>query len=144
LQPDKDDLQNHLACFKTAVKHYSNKITSTKPHMCINSSQINRVPVTCNDILSEITLSFGIQAINIAVRDLQIGHKAIHCSTMKVSEKTAEQISTAAKTNASSYLAEIPPEVDPARHLLERYSCVSPEDVDAHIYQIVRLQVLLW
>jgi hypothetical protein len=57
---------------------------------------------------------------------------------MNVSKKTAEQIATAAKTNAASYLTKIPPEINPARRLLEQYSGIAPEDVDAHIYEIVR------
>ena len=57
---------------------------------------------------------------------------------MKDPEKTPEQIATAAKTNAGSYLAKIPPELNPARRLLEQYSGISPQDVDAHIYEIVR------
>jgi hypothetical protein len=57
---------------------------------------------------------------------------------MNVFEKTAEQIATAAKKNTVSYLTKIPPEIDPARRLLEQYSGIAPEDVDAHIYEIVR------
>jgi hypothetical protein len=57
---------------------------------------------------------------------------------MSVSEKTAGQIATAAEKNAVSYLTKIPPEVDPARRLLEQYSGIVPEDVDAHICRIVR------
>jgi hypothetical protein len=57
---------------------------------------------------------------------------------MNASEKTAEQIASAAKANAATYLTEIPPEIDPARRLLEQYSGIAPEDIDAHIYKIVR------
>jgi hypothetical protein len=63
---------------------------------------------------------------------------------MNVSEKTAEQIATASKQNAASYLANIPPEIDPARRLLEKYSGIAPEDVDAHIYEIVRHLIHLY
>ncbi|KAI1125128.1 hypothetical protein F5Y10DRAFT_13554 [Nemania abortiva] len=52
---------------------------------------------------------------------------------MSGSKKTAEQIATAAKQNAAFYLDEIPPELEPARRLLEKYSGIAPEDVDAHI-----------
>lgn len=48
----------------------------------------------------------------------------------------------AAKKNAASYRADIPPEVAPARHLLEHYSGIAPEDVDAHIFAIVRRALL--
>jgi hypothetical protein len=61
---------------------------------------------------------------------------------MDVSEKTPEQITTAAKQNAASYRAEIPPEIDQARHLLVQYSGIAPEDVDAHIFEIVRWLLL--
>jgi hypothetical protein len=57
---------------------------------------------------------------------------------MNVSVKTAEQIATAAKTNAASYQTTIPLEIAPARRLLEVYSCIAPEDVDACIHEIVR------
>jgi hypothetical protein len=57
---------------------------------------------------------------------------------MNVSEKPAEQIATAAKTNAASYLTTIPTEISPARRLLELYSGIAPEDVEACIYEIVR------
>lgn len=50
----------------------------------------------------------------------------------------SEQIATAAKKNAAAYLTKIPPEIDPARRLLEEYSGIAPEDVDAHIHAIVR------
>jgi hypothetical protein len=57
---------------------------------------------------------------------------------MNVSEQTTKQIATAAKHNTAAYLVEIPPEIDPARRLLEQYSGFAPEHVDAHIYEIVR------
>jgi len=58
---------------------------------------------------------------------------------MNVPEKTGQERATAAKINAASYLAELPPEVDPARDLLRRYSSIAPDRVDAHIFEIVRL-----
>lgn len=61
---------------------------------------------------------------------------------MNASEKTNAEIGTAAKINAASYLTEIPPEIDPARRLLEQYSGIAPEDVDAHIHEIVRRLIL--
>lgn len=42
----------------------------------------------------------------------------------------------AAKQNASLYLTEIPLSLAPARRLLEQYSGIAPEDVDAHIIKI--------
>lgn len=60
---------------------------------------------------------------------------------MSVSEKSSAQIATAARANAATYLTEIPPEIDPARLLLEQYSGIAPEDVDAHIFDIVRRPV---
>jgi len=54
------------------------------------------------------------------------------------SEKTIEEIAAAAQKNAASYLTEVPPEIDPARHLLEHYSGIVPADVDKHICEIVR------
>ncbi|KAI1752762.1 hypothetical protein F4782DRAFT_499965 [Xylaria castorea] len=54
---------------------------------------------------------------------------------MNDSQKTAEQIKDAAKQNAAFYLTEIPPEIEPARRLLEN-SGIAPEDVDAHIREI--------
>jgi hypothetical protein len=56
---------------------------------------------------------------------------------MNDSHKTAEQIATAAKQNAASYLTEIPPEIEPGRRLLGQYSSIAPQDVDAHIFEIV-------
>ncbi|KAI0543397.1 hypothetical protein F4679DRAFT_120070 [Xylaria curta] len=50
-------------------------------------------------------------------------------------QKKAEQIAAAAKQNAALYLNEIPPEIEPARRLLE-HSGIAPEDVDAHIRKI--------
>ncbi|KAK0705716.1 hypothetical protein B0H67DRAFT_497836 [Lasiosphaeris hirsuta] len=42
----------------------------------------------------------------------------------------------AAKANATAYLATIPPEIESGRHLLQRYSHIAAEDVDAHIFRI--------
>jgi hypothetical protein len=52
---------------------------------------------------------------------------------MSLSEKTAKQIASAAKINAPSYLTEIPPEIDPARRLLERTSGIASENI-VHTY----------
>lgn len=54
-----------------------------------------------------------------------------------------EKIAALAKKNEIWYLAKIPTEIDPARHLLEKYSGVAPEVIDAHIYQIVRSQLVI-
>ena len=44
----------------------------------------------------------------------------------------------AAKANAAIYLPTIPSEIlKPARRLLEQYSGIAPDDVEAHIYAIV-------
>lgn len=53
--------------------------------------------------------------------------------------KSAEQIRTVAEKNIVSYLSEIPSETEPARRLLEQYSGIPPENIDAHILHIVRL-----
>jgi hypothetical protein len=59
---------------------------------------------------------------------------------MHVSGKTTEQIATAAKENAACYLTKIPPGIiNTARRLLEEYSGIAPEDVEAHIFDIVRI-----
>ncbi|KAK3381857.1 hypothetical protein B0H63DRAFT_476736 [Podospora didyma] len=56
---------------------------------------------------------------------------------MSPSQKIPEQIAAAAKANAATYLATIPPGIrDLARSILEEYSGIAPEDVDAHIYYI--------
>jgi hypothetical protein len=57
---------------------------------------------------------------------------------MSTSEKTQEQIKSAAQTNRGAHLAEIPPEIDQARRFLEQYSGIAPARVDSHIRQIVR------
>lgn len=43
----------------------------------------------------------------------------------------------AAELNANLYFTKIPSEADSGRCLLEKYSNIAPEDVDAHIYEIV-------
>lgn len=48
-----------------------------------------------------------------------------------------EEIAAAARQNAALYLIETPPEADAARRLLEQYSGIAPEDVDAYIRYIV-------
>ncbi|KAM7215947.1 hypothetical protein V8F06_008705 [Rhypophila decipiens] len=55
---------------------------------------------------------------------------------MSASAKSSEEISTAARQNASLYLNEIPPSANAARRLLETYSGIAPADVDAHIRNI--------
>ncbi|KAI0102732.1 S-adenosyl-L-methionine-dependent methyltransferase [Nemania sp. FL0031] len=55
---------------------------------------------------------------------------------MADSQKTVEQIAAAAKQNAAFYVPEIPPEIDSARHLLERYSGITLENAEAHIREI--------
>ncbi|KAB5515119.1 hypothetical protein GE09DRAFT_1160989 [Coniochaeta sp. 2T2.1] len=55
---------------------------------------------------------------------------------MSASEGKSGEISAAAQQNAALYLAEIPPGADAARRLLEQYSGIAPEDVDAHILDI--------
>ena len=53
--------------------------------------------------------------------------------------KTREEIAAAAKANAAVFLPTIPPEIlNPARRILEGYSGVAPEEVEAHILDIVR------
>lgn len=57
---------------------------------------------------------------------------------MNVSKQTTKQITTIVKHSTAAYLVEIPPEIEPARRLLEQYSGFAPEHVNAHIYEIVR------
>ncbi|KAK3357954.1 hypothetical protein B0T25DRAFT_567205 [Lasiosphaeria hispida] len=60
---------------------------------------------------------------------------------MSQSQKTPDQIAAAAKANAATYLATIPPEIhEPACCILEKYSGIAAEDVDAHIHDIPMTQ----
>ncbi|KAK3315548.1 S-adenosyl-L-methionine-dependent methyltransferase, partial [Apodospora peruviana] len=55
---------------------------------------------------------------------------------MTITNGTTTAAEQAAKQNAHSFLTEIPPEIEPGRRLLEKYSGFAPEDVDAHILNI--------
>ncbi|KAK1756702.1 hypothetical protein QBC47DRAFT_443214 [Echria macrotheca] len=55
---------------------------------------------------------------------------------MATTAKTPAEIAAAAKANAGTYLAAIPPEINTGKRLLERYSGISPDKVDEHIIQI--------
>jgi len=46
---------------------------------------------------------------------------------MSHSQKTSEEITAAAKVDASTYLPTIPPEIDPARRILKQYSGIAPK-----------------
>jgi len=61
-------------------------------------------------------------------------------STTTYNMKTREEIAAAAKANAAVFLPAVPPEIlKPARRILEGYSGVALEEVEAHILAIVRL-----
>ena len=58
--------------------------------------------------------------------------------TREEHEIAAAAKAAAAKANAAIYLPTIPAEIlEPARRLLEQYSGIAPDDVEAHIYAIV-------
>ena len=56
---------------------------------------------------------------------------------MSSSQKTPSEIAAALKANAATFLPSIPPDINPARPILEHYSDIAPEDIDAHLFAIV-------
>ncbi|KAK4450332.1 hypothetical protein QBC34DRAFT_484552 [Podospora aff. communis PSN243] len=52
------------------------------------------------------------------------------------SEKTPEEIAAAARANAKIFASSIPADIDPARRILEQYSGIAAENVDAHLLKI--------
>ena len=58
---------------------------------------------------------------------------------MSNSQKTPDEIAAAAKANAATFSPTIPLDINPARPILEQYSGIAPEDVDAHLFAIVSL-----
>lgn len=42
------------------------------------------------------------------------------------------------------YIEEVPPDIEPIKRLLEKYSGIRPKDIDEHIYQIVRITCHYW
>lgn len=45
---------------------------------------------------------------------------------------------TAAEVNKASFIDYVPPEVESGRQLVQEYAKFSPDEVDAHLFDIVR------